>query len=78
MTTAEKRGRPFERLVAAVQRKLDPGAEVHSPFALKGRSGAHITLDATVHGKIGSSRLFVAIEYPLHGPRSVRGLAPAS
>jgi hypothetical protein len=33
-------GRPFERLVAAVQKKLDPGSEVHSSYAVTGKSGS--------------------------------------
>lgn len=62
MTSSEKLGRPFERLVAAVQKKLDPGAQVHSPLAVIGRSGSRISLDAAVQGKIGSARLLIAIE----------------
>ncbi|WP_437964220.1 restriction endonuclease [Sorangium sp. So ce260] len=62
MNDPEKTGRPFERLVAAVQRKLAPGARVESPFRLSGRSGSNVTLDAAVHAKVGSAELLVAIE----------------
>jgi hypothetical protein len=58
----EKRGRPYERLVAAVQRKLDAGSEVHSSLPLIGKSGSRITLDAAVRGTLGSAKLLIALE----------------
>lgn len=63
MVKEEKRGRPFERLVAAVQAKLDPGAQVHSPLRVQQtRSGVPAELDAAVKGKVGSTEILVAIE----------------
>src|SRR5689334_10915940 len=58
----EKLGRPFERLAAAVQKKLDPGSEVHSPYPIVGKSGARISLDGAVVGKVGSATILVAVE----------------
>jgi hypothetical protein len=58
----EKVGRPFERLVAAVQKKLDPGSQVHSPQPVVGKSGSRISLDVAVVGKVGSTDILVAVE----------------
>jgi hypothetical protein len=62
MSGKEKAGRPFERLAAAVQKKLDVDCEVYSPHVVIGRSGSRITLDGAVIGKIGSAAILVAIE----------------
>jgi hypothetical protein len=54
---AEKAGGAFERLAAAVQKKLDSGATVEWNEFIGGRQ-----LDATVRGRLGSTGVFVVIE----------------
>jgi len=53
----DKPGAAFERLGAAVQAKLDPGAAVRWNEKISGRQ-----IDATVRGRLGSAVVFVIIE----------------
>ena len=60
----EKKGPPFERLVAAVQRKLDPGSRVEWDARVSGRNaeGRRRQIDVAVWGSMGSAKIFIAIE----------------
>lgn len=79
----EKAGRPFERLVVAVQKKLAPGSSVYSPHRVVAKSGVSVPLDGAVLGKLGSASIFVAIEAkdwkdPVGPERSVRSRASST
>lgn len=54
---SEKPGAAFERLAGAVQRKLDPGADVRWNVKLGGRQ-----IDVVVRGRLGSANITVMIE----------------
>jgi hypothetical protein len=54
--------RQFERLVAAVQRRLDPTSSVSWNERVIGSSGAERQLDVVVRGRLGSAPLLVVIE----------------
>jgi hypothetical protein len=56
-TANERPGAAFERLGAAVQAKLDPGATVRWNEKIVGRQ-----IDATVRGRLGSAVVLVIIE----------------
>lgn len=57
MDKAEKPGAAFERLAGAVQRKLDPGADVRWNEKLAGRQ-----IDIVVRGRIGTASVLVIVE----------------
>jgi hypothetical protein len=59
---AEPKGKPFERLVAAVQKKLEPGSTVEWDVRRRAKSKALRQFDVLVQGTLGSARLVVAIE----------------
>lgn len=52
----------FERLTAALQRKLDPSAAVQWNEFLDGRSGTRRQLDVTVRGRLGATDVLVVVE----------------
>jgi hypothetical protein len=53
----------FERLAAALQAKLDPGAEVVGSRRYDGRiGGGKRQVDASVFGSLGSARVWIAID----------------
>lgn len=54
---AERAGAAFERLGAAVQSKLDPGATVRWNEKVNGRQ-----IDATVRGRLGTASVLVIVE----------------
>jgi len=56
------RGPPFERLVAAVQSKLDATADVEWNKRIRGKSGLSRQIDVAIKGRCGSAELLIAIE----------------
>lgn len=58
----EQKGKAFERLVAAVQKKLDPEAAVEWDVWRKAKSGARHQFDVLVRGREGSKEILVVIE----------------
>src|SRR5690348_596430 len=68
----EKAGRPYERLVAAVQKKFGSCVEVHSPYVVLAKSGARITLDVAVIAVDAPQEILIAVEAKDHaGPVGV-------
>jgi hypothetical protein len=54
-------GKAFERLVAAVQKKLDPGSAVEWDVKIQARSGAWRQIDV-IRGTLGGADIGIAIE----------------
>lgn len=55
-------GKAFERLVAAVQSKLDPGSAVEWDIKVRAKSGALRQIDVMVRGKRNGEDVAIAIE----------------
>ncbi|HRI67484.1 MAG TPA: restriction endonuclease [Polyangium sp.] len=55
-------GKPFERLVAAVQKKLDNDADIEWNARMRGASGTSRQVDVAIRGRWGSAKLFIAVE----------------
>lgn len=55
-------GKAFERLVAAVQRKLSPGAIVEWDIKIRAKSGATRQIDVMVRGTMDGADVAIAIE----------------
>jgi hypothetical protein len=56
----EPKGPPFDRLVAAVQGKLDPGRRSSGTRVPRRQAGGRAGFDAALRGKSGSTDILVA------------------
>ena len=58
----EKPGEPFEKLVAAIQKKMDPNSVVIHNEKIRDRNGFFRQFDVVVRGKVGGHEVLCVIE----------------